>query len=228
MSIIITIYSIFLTVISYLFSLFLVKKYSSPVTTPVFISTILLILCLKASHLTYYDFSIAKQWITSILGPATVALAIPLYKNRDLIFKNLSSIGIGIVLGTSITITTVLLLASCFQFPLLFKKSFTVKSITIPVASAVAKEIGGDPVLVGAFVMITGMLGAMFGPYYLKLIKVTHPVARGLAIGTISHGIGTSAAVKEGELQGAVSGIGMGLAAVLTSFLVPWLLHWFF
>jgi putative effector of murein hydrolase len=228
MSIIITIYSIFLTVISYLFSLFLVKKYSSPVTTPVFISTILLILCLKASHLTYYDFSIAKQWITSILGPATVALAIPLYKNRDLIFKNLSSIGIGIVLGTSFTITTVLLLASCFQFSLLFKKSFTVKSITIPVASAVAKEIGGDPVLVGAFVMITGMLGAMFGPYYLKLIKVTHPVARGLAIGTISHGIGTSAAVKEGELQGAVSGIGMGLAAVLTSFLVPWLLHWFF
>ncbi|MED1201723.1 LrgB family protein [Heyndrickxia acidicola] len=225
MNSIITIYSIVLTIILYMFSLYIARKFPSPLTAPVFISTILLISGLKTSHLTYHDFSTAKHWITSILGPATIALAIPLYKNRRLINSYLSSIGIGIVLGTSTTITTALLLAYCFRFPLFFIKSFSVKSITIPVASAVAKEIGADPVLVGALVMITGMMGAMFGPFYLKLMKVTHPVARGLSIGTISHGIGTSAAVKEGDLQGAVSGIGMGLSAILTSILVPFLFH---
>ena len=83
--------------------------------------------------------------------------------------------------------------------------------------------IGGNPSLIVAFVIITGMFGAMFAPKLLNLLNVDHPFARGLSIGTISHGIGTAEAVKEGEIEGAVSGAAMGIAAILTSVIIPYL-----
>ncbi|MCM3236382.1 LrgB family protein [Heyndrickxia oleronia] len=221
MSSIITVYSLMITIFIYLFTIVIAKKYPSPFTTPVFLSTVLIIGVLYLSHITYSQYSITKEIITELLGPATVALAVPLYKNRRIFFQHLKPALLGIILGTSLTIASAEIIGKMMHISNEFLISLSVKSITIPVASEVSNIIGGNEYLVAAFVMITGMFGAMFGPLILNLCKINHPLSRGLAIGTISHGIGTAEAVKEGEIQGAVSGVAMGVAAIFTSICIP-------
>ncbi|MGV3465726.1 MAG: LrgB family protein [Heyndrickxia sp.] len=224
--IIITVYSIILTIIVYLFAIFIAKKFPSPFTTPVFLSTTIIIIVLFASHISYQDYEPAKSIMTYLLGPATVALAVPLYKNRHILFKNFLPALVGVFSGTIFTIVTAVFLGKLFKLSNLILTSLSIKSTTIPVASEISKIIGGDQLLVAAFVMITGMFGAMFGLKILNGIRVSNPFSRGLSLGTISHGIGTSEAVKEGELQGAVSGVAMGISAVFTSIIVPMIIPW--
>ncbi|WP_151681750.1 LrgB family protein [Weizmannia acidilactici] len=217
-----TLYSIFVTVFVYLLSLRLSKKYPSPFTTPVFFSTVAVILILLASHVPYKEYLPAKGLMTYFLGPATVALAVPLYKNKAILLHYSMPVLGGMLSGSVLTVGIALILAKVFRLSNYIFASLAVKSITVPVASEVAKIIGGNQVLVAGFVMITGMLGAMFGLKLLTWAKIDDPISRGLALGTISHGIGTGEAVKEGDLQGAVSGVAMGLTAILTSFILPW------
>ena len=220
----ITVYSIFLTIIVYKLSRWFGQRYSSPLTSPVFLSTLIIIILLVLSHITYLEYIPAKKIMTYLLGPATVALAVPIYKNRNLIAKNMIAVGIGILIGTITTIASAIIIAKCFYFSRLLIVSLTIKSVTVPVATEIGKIVKGDVSLVAAFVIITGMIGAMFGPKLLSMFKINHPFARGLSIGTIAHGIGTAEAVKEGEIQGAVAGAAMGIAALLTSFIIPYVI----
>lgn len=218
----ITLFSIFLTVTVYILTLFIGKIIHSPFTNPVFLSTIVIITVLFGTHISYQEYVPAKNLLTFLLGPATVALAVPIYQNRHLILKYLFPAVIGMLAGTITTIVTAIFLAKWLLFTRSMILSVTIKSITVPVAAEVGKIIGGNPSLIVAFVIITGMLGAMFAPKLLNLLNVDHPFARGLSIGTISHGIGTAEAVKEGEIEGAVSGAAMGIAAILTSLIIPY------
>jgi predicted murein hydrolase (TIGR00659 family) len=223
----ITLFSILITISVYKFTLYLGKKYSSPFTNSVFLSTVIIITLLLVSNLSYQDYTPAKNLMTYLLGPATVALAVPIYKNRGLIARFMSAAIIGIFAGTLTTITTAILLAKWFHFSRDILLSLSVKSVTTPIAIGVGNSIKGNIPLIAGFVMITGMIGAMFGSKILNWIKVDHPFARGLSIGTIAHGIGTSEAVKEGEIQGAVAGAAMGIAGVLTSVVIPYLIPYF-
>ena len=168
--------------------------------------------------------------MTYFLGPATVALAVPLYRQRKIIANNFFPALAGLLAGTMSTIISAVVLAKIMHLSNTILVSLTVKSITIPVASEVSSIIGADSLLVAAFVMITGMCGAMLGPWLMDLLNISNPFPRGLAIGTIAHGIGTAEAAREGELQGAVSGAAMGLAAVISSLVIPvvlpFLLKW--
>lgn len=175
-------------------------------------------------HITYDKYTPAKGIMTYLLGPATVALAVPIYRNRSLIAKYKFAALIGLTFGSFTAITSAVLMAKLFHFSRVSILSLSVKSVTVPVATEVGKIINGNPSLIAAFVIITGMIGAMFGPKLLNWLKVDHPFARGLAIGTIAHGIGTAEAVKEGEIQGAVAGAAMGIAALLTSFVIPYII----
>ncbi|MFZ7944395.1 MULTISPECIES: LrgB family protein [Bacillaceae] len=217
----ITLYSIVLTVSAYLFTRFLAKKYSTPLTSPVFFSTIIIICLLVLSNISFNEYVPAKSIMTYLLGPATVALAVPIYKNRDLFKKYFSAAFIGLTFGSVTTIISAILLARWLNLSKLFILPLTVKSVTVPVATEIGEIIHGNIPLIAAYVIITGMIGAMFGAKLMNLCKINHPFARGLAVGTISHGIGTAEAVKEGEIQGAVAGAAMGIAAVLTSFIIP-------
>ncbi|WP_367590400.1 LrgB family protein [Heyndrickxia ginsengihumi] len=181
-----------------------------------------IILILLVSHISYQNYQIAKDIMSYFLGPATVALAIPLYKNRTMMLKYLTPILFGMIVGSTVTISSAVILAKLLHLSQHVLAALTIKSITVPVASEVAKNIGANQVLVAGFVMITGMFGAMFGLKLLSLLNIHHPISRGLALGTISHGIGTGEAVKEGEIQGAISGVAMAFTAVLTSFIIPW------
>lgn len=200
------------------------KKYPSPFTTPVFFSTAIIIVILLFSHVSYEEYTLAKDIMTYLLGPATVALAVPLYLNRSLLAKYFIPALMGLSIGTVATILSALYLAKMLHLANWMLTSISVKSVTIPVASEISKIIGADMILVAAIVMVTGMCGAMFGPWLMNRLHIHHPIARGLSLGAIAHGIGTAEAAKEGELQGAVAGVAMGLAAVLISTLLPFAL----
>jgi predicted murein hydrolase (TIGR00659 family) len=221
---IITLFSICITVCAYIFSRKLGERYPSPFTTPVFFSTIVVIFILSISRINYEEYHNAKEIMTYLLGPATVALAVPLYKNKDVVLQQLLPACMGLVVGSICTIVSAVLLAKLFRLADWIVISLSLKSITVPVALEVSEIIGGDPVLVSGFVIITGMLGAMFGPWIMSICQIHHPFARGLSIGTIAHGIGTAEISREGSVQGAVSGVAMGVAAIITSLFLPFFL----
>lgn len=225
-NIMITLFSVFLTVSVYILTLVISRKIQSPFASPVFLSTIIIIFILLISNITYNDYVPAKDVMTFLLGPATVALAVPIYNHRILILKYILPAIMGMLIGTVTTISVAFLLAKALHFSKIMLLSVSIKSVTVPVAAEIGNMIGGNPSLIVAFVIITGMFGAMFGPKLLNLLKVQHPFARGLSIGTISHGIGTAEAIKEGEMQGAVAGASMGIAAIITSLIIPYIIHY--
>lgn len=221
MVVVVTLFSIGMTIGVYFLSLIVSKRYPSPFTIPVFFSTVLIITILLLFKLSYDDYTIAKDIMTFLLGPATVALAVPLYKNREMIVKHSVPALLGILIGTISTMVSTVFLAKLLHLTDVVIASSSVKSATVPVAVEVANIIGGDRALTAAFVVATGILGTAIGPWLMNLTKITHPLSRGLSYGTISHGQGTAHAATEGELQGAIAGIAMGLAAVCTALLAP-------
>ncbi|WP_226087898.1 LrgB family protein [Mesobacillus sp. S13] len=224
METLLTIFSIIITLLAYLFARKAAGKYPSPLTSPVFLSTVIVITVLLLLNISYKEYEPGSAIMTYFLGPATVALAVPLYRQRKIISAYAVPALSGLIAGIVSTILSAVFIAYLLNLSDLILVSLTIKSITIPVASEVARIIGADSILVAAFVMITGMIGAMIGPFLMNSMKIHDPFSRGLAIGTIAHGIGTAEAAREGELQGAVSGAAMGMAAIITSLFLPTIL----
>lgn len=220
----ITGFGIAVTIGAYALSLLARRRYPSPLTTPVLFSTVIIIAILLAAGISFSDYKPAKGIMTFLLGPATVALAIPLYKNRQAFFLNLIPAGIGLLAGSLGTMITAGLIARLFRFGPELVSSIAIKSTTVPIAVEIAKIVHGNPTLTAVFVVTTGMIGASFGPWLMDRLGITHPVSRGLALGTIAHGQGTAQAASEGELSGAVAGVAMGLGAVCTSLAAPWVI----
>ena len=214
-----------LTVAVYAASRVLSRIYPSPFTTPVFFSTSVIVAVLLCAGLEYRHYEPAKNLMTTLLGPATVALAVPIYKNWKTLRTYLLPGVAGIVLGSLVTVVAVVALGRLFEFGRDLTLAMSVKSVTAPVAVELAAMLKGNPVLAAGFVIATGMIGAMLGPWLLTRAGIVNPMARGLALGTISHGQGTAQALAEGSLQGAMAGIAMGLSAVVTSSALPLLLR---
>lgn len=219
----ITLFSIGITLVVYLFSRIIARRYPSPLTSPVGVSTAVLIGILLFSGISYEEYTPAKDIMTYLLGPATVALAVPLYHNRMVLTAKIIPAAAGLITGTLATIISAVSLVKLTGLSETIAATAATKAVTTPVAIEAAMIIGGDPSLAAAFVMAAGMFGAIFGPIILKLINISDPFSRGLSYGTVAHGIGTTQAVAEGPLSGAVSGAAMGFAAIFTSIVLPWL-----
>jgi putative effector of murein hydrolase len=217
-------FGVAVTVGAYVLSLLARKRYPSPLTTPVLFSTTIVIAVLLGSGISFADYGPAKQIMTFLLlGPATVALALPLYKNRQVFFRNMVPAGCGLLAGSLGTMVVAGLTARLLGFAPSLTSSIAIKSTTVPIAVEIAKIIQAAPALTAIFVVITGMMGASLGPWLMTRIGIIHPVSRGLALGTISHGQGTVEAIFESQLSGAVAGVSMGLAAVCTSLAAPYI-----
>jgi putative effector of murein hydrolase len=206
---------------TYILSRVLAKRYASPFTTPVFFSTTLVIVVLLVLGMHFDEYEAAKNVIVWFLGPATLGLAVPLYKNRGTLVRHALPAFVGLVMGSLSTLLAVVILARVFALSENIIASISIKSVTAPIAIDLATIIDVNPALTTVFVIATGMIGAMFGPWLMNIAGISDPLARGLALGTISHGQGMAQAVIEGELQGAAAGIAMGLAGVFTSCLAP-------
>lgn len=188
---------------------------------PVLISMLVLIGVLTACGVSYVEYRKSTEILSVLLGPATVALAVPLYLNvrriRQLLWPTLTTLVVGGVFATGLC----LLLGVWFGADHMILMTMAPKSVTSPIAMLVAEQIGGVAALAAVFVLITGVLGAIFGPGLLTLARVDNPAARGMALGLTAHAVGTSIALQEGEECGAFAALGMSLMGVATALFLP-------
>ena len=192
-----------------------------PLANPVLLSVCCLITLLWLARLDYQHYFANVQLIHFLLGPATVALAVPLFRQRHKVRQAVLPIMAGILCGSAAGILTVIAICATAGIEVALTASLSTKSITAPVAMGIAEQIGGAPSLAAVFAVVTGMLGAAFGPWLLTTCRVHGSLERGLAMGTTSHGQGTARSLQEGEEAGAFAGLGMGLTALAMAVLLP-------
>lgn len=196
---------------------------NKPVVNPVLISMILLSALLKLTDTSYATYFEGAQFVHFMLGPATVSLALPLYRNFSKVRQSALPLLCALVAGSGAAILSVLGIAYAMGVRGEVLLSLAPKSVTAPVAIGVSEAIGGSPTLSAVFVILTGVLGAIIATPLLNALGLRDWRARGFAVGIASHGIGTARAFQVNETAGAFAGIGMGLNALLTAIVAPYL-----
>ncbi|WP_193367965.1 LrgB family protein [Pelagibius marinus] len=198
----------------------------NPLLNPVAIAVVLLVTLLTATGTGYQTYFEGAQFVHFLLGPATIALAIPLYshfgKVRAVVVPMLVALLAGAVTAVVSAVGVAALLGASFET----LASLAPKSVTTPIAMGISERIGGLPSLTAVLVILTGILGAMLATPVLNLLGITDWKARGFAAGVAAHGIGTARAFHVSEVAGTFAGIAMGLNGLLTAFLVPLLIDW--
>lgn len=197
----------------------------NPLLNPVLIAVVLVVGALIATGTPYADYFEGAQFVHFLLGPATVALAIPLYRQFEAIRRSALPIAVSMITGSAIGTASAVGIAYLLGGAQDGLIALAPKSVTAPVAMGISEQLGGLPSLTAVLVILTGIFGAVAGPFLLNLIGVRDWAARGLALGTASHGIGTARALQVNETAGAFSGLAMGLNALATAILLPIVWH---
>lgn len=197
-----------------------------PLANPVLVAVALLVALLGLSGISYRSYFDGAQFVHFLLGPATVALAVPLYAQ----FRRIRSMWLPILAalfaGSATAIVSAMAVGRLLGASTPTILSLAPKSVTTPIAMGVAERIGGIPSLTAVLVILTGILGAVASRYLFDRVRIADPAARGLAIGVAAHGIGTARAFQMGEQTGAFAALAMGLNGLLTAMLLPSLLPW--
>jgi predicted murein hydrolase (TIGR00659 family) len=214
-------FTILLTVGAYWLAKTLYLRYRHPLLNIVLLGAGLIIVALLALKIPYQSYLPGRQIMTSLLGPATVGLAVPFYRHRSLLRHHAPAIMAGVGLGSLASMLVAGVIALVAGLPKEVVLSLLPKSVTIPFAIEIARIHGGIPGLASAFVVATGTLGSVFGGTLLTWARIKDPVARGLAMGTGAHGQGTAMAFMEGERQGSMAGLAMTLAGITTAAIAP-------
>ena len=183
------------------------------VFNPLLLGSIFVIILLSVLNISYADYKISAAPVSYLLLPATISLAIPLYEKWDLLKENAAAIIAGISVGTLVTVAMGL---TREQYVTLLPKS-----VTTAISMDVAAELGGIAALTGAIVILTGIAGNLLAETVCKVFHITDPIAKGVGIGTSAHAVGTSKALQMGEVEGAMSGLSIAVAGVLTAVLCP-------
>lgn len=197
------------------------KAKQHPLLHPVLWAALAIAAFLHLTGVPYSDYWKGGQFIHFLLGPATVALAIPLYQQWPLVVKAWKAILGSVLLGSVVGFSSALGIARLLGIPASYWPSLAPKSVTTPIAMEVAQKTGGDPGLAALFVVLTGVLGAMLGGGWFRILRIRDPKAMGLALGVSAHGIGTARAVQYGETSAAFASLGMGLCGLFTAILLP-------
>lgn len=198
-----------------------------PLANPTLVAVVLLASGLILSGIEYRTYFAGAQFVHFLLGPATVALAVPLHREWQQVRRSAPASVLAVACGGLFAAGAGVLLALALRAPADVAASLAPRSVTTPVAMGIAERIGGLPSLTAAVVILSGVVGAALGPVTLDLIGVRDWRARGLAIGTAAHGLGTARALSVNATAGAFSGLAMGLNALLTALLLPLLWHLF-
>lgn len=211
-----------LTLVAFQLASFLFEKTGrNPLLNPVLGAVLIVVAVLMLTGTDYGTYFEGAQFVHFLLGPATVALAVPLYRQWYRVRRSALAIVVSLVAGSLTAILSAVAVAWLAGSSEAVLASVAPKSVTAPVAMGIAEKLGGLPSLTAVLVIVTGILGAMLGPKVLDVTGVVDWRARGLAIGTASHGIGTARALQVNETAGAFSGLAMGLNALATALLLP-------
>lgn len=210
-----------LTLVAYIVALRIAKALgNSPVANSVLITSALVIVCLLLTSTSYDIYFSGAQFISLLLGPATVSLAVPLFRNLALVKRSLLPIIVALIAGSLTAIGSAVAIAALFGAPPEVLASIAPKSVSAPIAMDLAKNLGGLPSLAAVLVILTGITGAIIVTPLMNLLGITNFAARGFAVGVASHGIGTARALQVNQTAGAFSGIGMALNGAFTALLL--------
>lgn len=209
-------FSVAVSIIAYEAGSQLKKKFKTAIFNPLLIAVaatiVLLILC-GIDYDSYYE---GAKYLSYLLTPATVCLAIPMYEQMELLKKNWKAVMAGILSGVLTSLICILAMAAVFSLSHETYVTLLPKSITVAIGMGVSEELGGYVTITVAVILITGILGNMIGEGVCRLFRIKEPIARGVAIGTASHAIGTARAMEMGEVEGAMSSLSIAVAGLLT------------
>lgn len=214
-------FGILVTLAAYAVGRWAQRRTGSPLVQPVFVAILLIGGLLLALDIDYADYLEGAAYVGFWLGPATVALALPLHAELSLVRRSALPLAIGLLVGSAVSIVSAVLLTRWAGGTEALQLTMAPKAATTPVSIAIAEQVGGIPALTAVITIVTGIIGAMVGPWVLDRVGVRDKRARGIALGTTSHGIGTARALQESVTEGAFSALTMALAALATSALVP-------
>lgn len=215
------IFLLILTILAYLGSLWVYRKLKSQLLHPLITSTLAIIIFLMVFDVDYGRFKLATELIDMLLGPSVVALGWLLAKYVKHLKANAISILTSITIGSLVGILSVVGIMRLFGTSAAMEASIVPKSVTTPIAMQIAEQSGGISSLTAVVVILVGILGSIIAPPILKAMGISSPIARGLALGAAAHGVGTARALEMGALEGAISGLAIGLMGIITAILVP-------
>lgn len=215
------IFGIIITVLFFNIGVYIQKKTKNPMFNPLLLSILGIILFLSAAKIPYDKYKIGADNINYLLGPVTVVLAIPLYKQFELLKKYFVEIMVGIICGVLVSLVSIILVGKLTNANIDIINSLIPKSITTPMGLALTNTLNGIESITVVSIILTGILGAIVAPTVFRIGKIKHPVAQGIALGTSAHALGTTKALEIGEVEGAMSSLSIGIAGMITVILVP-------
>ena len=220
------VFGVLISLLAFETGLWLNRKTRLSLLNPLLIAVALIILLIQLTPLSLEDYNRGGQIISFLLAPATVALAIPLYKSSRLLKESPGPILTGIVAGSLLSLLSIIFLSKLFHLSQELLLSMLPKSVTTPIGIALSEQLGGLPQVTVAAIVVTGIFGAVLAQPLFRILKITDPVAQGIAIGTASHVLGTAKALEIGEVEGAMSGLSISLAGLATVLMAPLLSSW--
>lgn len=211
-----TFFGVFISIVGYQAGLFLRKKFKLTIFNPLLISILLVIVVLLVFHVDYDSYNNGAKYLSYLLTPATICLAVPLYEQIDLLKKNFKAILIGIFAGVLSSLGSVLVFAMLFHFSHEEYTTMLPKSITTAIGMGISEELGGIVTITVTVIIVTGVFGNIVAEKVCKLFGIKDPVAKGVAIGTAAHAVGTAKAMEMGEIEGAMSSLAIAVAGLIT------------
>lgn len=223
-----TYFGVFISILFYWIGYKIQQRFRKPFLNPLLLTIVFVITFLCLFDIDYESYNSSARYLTYFLSPATVCLAVPLYKQLSVLRKNLVAVLVSIFAGCLAHFLVLLGLTLLLSPPENLVFSFLPKSVTTPIALGICNEIGGIEEITIIGVTFAGLLGPLLTPTILKLLHITNPIAQGLALGTASHAIGTSKAVEMGEVPAAMSSLAIVITGIMTVVLVPIYIQIFF
>mgnify|MGYP004647791773 FL=1 len=205
-----------LSLISYLIGMLLKKKFKLGIFNPLLIAIVVSIIVLLIGKVDYKVYNQGAKYLSWLLTPATVCLAIPLYEQWSLLKKNFKAVLLGLIAGVVTSLGTVYVLSLIMGLSHKDYVTLLPKSITTAIGMGVSEELGGYVTITVAVIIVTGVLGNMIGELVCKIFRITEPISKGLAFGSAAHAIGTAKAIEIGEVEGAMSSLAIAVSGILT------------
>ena len=215
------IFGVILTILFFNIGIYIQKKTNKPIFNPLLVAILGIILFLSITKIPYESYKLGGDRINFFLGPVTIVLAVPLYKQFDLFKKYLLEILIGISCGVVVSFISIKLIGHFTNADVDIINSLIPKSITTPMGISLTKTLNGVEAITVVSIILTGILGAIISPIVFKIGKINNPVAKGIALGTSAHALGTTKALEMGEVEGAMSGLSIEISGIITVILIP-------
>lgn len=214
-------FGIIVTIFFFNLGIYFQNKTKNPMFNPLLIAIIGIIIFLKIAQIPYEGYKLGADTINFFLGPVTIALAVPLYKQFDLLKKHMMEIIVGISCGVIASFVSIKIIGNLTKSSIEMVNSIIPKSITTPMGISLSNTINGMESITVVAIILTGILGGIISPLVFKIGRIKHPIAKGIALGTSAHALGTSKALEMGEVEGAMSGLAIGISGLITVILIP-------